>query len=651
MRRFHLLALALTALVSVPLPAQDRDPLRRMAIGMVRDLHGKPWAGAEVLLVSHRLPGATGHLGMDLHELQADGSGRFRVSLLRGRSYQAFARMPRADQPGVWRVTAAVTHHDLGAPFLLDELPEAVQVQTFRLAGAAAWAQHGPLRVRALVGGQAGALWVLRPGDEGVYTAPAGPGHPQVQVLDKRGLVLLDKALTGVGEGPATLRVPAPRVKLLAVRDVENGKGIAAAQVLVQEGAQLVELARTGPDGLAQLRWPSGRRINWSVLFAEAEGYTGAPFQTGASPRKDKNHKLWPDLRKGAKVDHHVHLRKGLHFKGQILLRAGEPAAGLELVFRACGMHFSTTNSRSVGQYKKLLRCDEQGRFELKGCLPETWWRARLDLLLDPRLRRQLGADWPADGPWLVQDLYDLSSGQKGQPNELPLLQLARLQPVRVVLRQADGREAAGAQLQLWPLWPGSSGQGHTAPPGWQRADRLGRVTLMLREEQDYGFLVHDGSGLAYARLETGKLEEGQAQRLLELQLGPFIEVRGRVLDAAGEPAADRLVRVARSAARGRRARTAPESAHELRRQWGVAVSELPPREAQSLLRGVPWATQELRTDAQGRFVCRVPAAGAEWRVSVPRAAGEVGAAERAHQELDLEEARDGRLEVELKLQ
>ena len=286
------------------------------------------------------------------------------------------------------------------------------------------------------------------------------------------------------------------------------------------------------------------------------------------------------------------------------------PAAGLTLVVRGRGMHFSTKGGRSTQPYSRVFATDEAGRFTIEGSLGESHWRSRIHALLSPRHVLQLPEAWRRDMHYRVDDFYELDNGSKGKDtvNDLPLVDLSGFCPARFEIRDHAGQPSPFTTVTMMRGKP-TSALSQGGKPGL-RTDRSGRLLVLLQPGDDIRVLADSDKSVTIRRLVVVSDPLDHSIVSVPLRLLESLILSGRVVDGDGKPVPD--VRLSYSSSFGGRVIARAEEQVGLdapvdRHGNGVAVETLQPSEYQHLLSPLVRHSSSVRTDAEGRFRIEVP--------------------------------------------
>ncbi len=498
--------------------------LRAKALGEVRTAENRPWVGATVTLVSYPVPEVPGAGEVDLIHVKTDERGRFRAPVLRNHLYSVWA------SSGL-RVSETSEGVVAGKPVLLAEA-KTMTTQRYELEGVDAWDKYAPLRVRVVLGTKNPHAIPVTLDDDHGFTLPTIPNATRtIEVLDKDGLARHRQVVSHLITATIAITMKPPKLEHLSVRDIMTEKGLAGATVSFTDRGMLVPIGKTDADGLVRLAVPVGSGPSHWKLFASTPGHAVAALQNGQASQVKSG--KWKTLR-GVKVARHAHVNAGLRFKGRIMLDKEHPAANLCLILRGQAMHFSEVNARNVATYRRVIRTDKNGNFEFGSCLPEKRWRTQIHAILSPRHIAILPENWRRHLQIRVDDFYPLSVGKTDEVNDLGVLDLSSLCPVRFSVVNDSGQPAAFATLLL------SRGETRNAeknPIGQVAADRMGRALVLMRPGDESLVFIRKGAAIAMHRVNVQAHAGDTAFAEVKIKLAGTLTISGRVLTPEGKPA------------------------------------------------------------------------------------------------------------------
>ena len=190
-------------------------------VGSVVDAAGAPVAGAQVRFLSRQIPRAL--VGeQDRRVVTTDDRGRFRVELLEGECYTAWAS---------WSGQATTLVEGVqGGEFLELRGSRGTDPFVVRVEGLQAWPDSAQFTVRALVGGE-NVEFVACPRDGEVFRAPPLPPIRlrAIEVLDGRGEVLAARSAQDL-DGEFSIDIDEPLTFPVEVVDAQ-GAPLAGAEV------------------------------------------------------------------------------------------------------------------------------------------------------------------------------------------------------------------------------------------------------------------------------------------------------------------------------------------------------------------------------------------------------------------------------------
>lgn len=498
----RLRTLALGCLVGSTLLAQD---LRQPHPGRVLDAQGSPVAGAEVTFVSAPRLGAA--LGDDDVVVGRSGNdGRFRVELIPGRYYQAWAMQRRGEQ-----VLTSPLSAMQGLQTVL-KLGENLRpaLTKWEVQGADRWREHGTLTVHVLVAGSCRVVSEAVVDDEGFAAVPTLPVATFVARVFSR-----DRLVFQAHDVAAEAGIHLPPPYLVPVHVVDSrDQPQNEAEIVRRWGTWTVAqgpvagipqyeewpMAIGGVDGKAEvLVAVDAMKLFMGSFITELQLLARHP--TGGVGRGEKVSRGVCELK--------LYAERGT--QGLVARRAPDARGGVRCE--------DVDASRSLGTTQTI---DEAGHFLLprdrirRDGEPRLVWIADVAPMVAPN---DPFASVTSRHPLLVldDDLLDEDG-----------VNLANLSVLRVQVFEASGAPAIGASVYCAP-----SVQGRFVDPSrsmWRVADASGRIALA----------VWPGTwciGCAGDRqIGHQVVEVGREVPVITMQLRELENVRVRVVDRAGEP-------------------------------------------------------------------------------------------------------------------
>lgn len=562
-----LACVALAAFVAPQDPVDGRGP----AFGEVRRADRSPWAGAVVRLVSEPFLGAD----QDVVVTTSDADGRFRARLLLGQPYTAWAWAADGEH---WRVSQRVTDAVPRLPIVLDEHHQEPRC-VLRLSGLAAW------NVEAVT------VWCAGDRDgrfaqpfafgptTSVELPPSGTGRRILFMQARNALDLLPRAVPATASTEFEWALPAPRPTEVQVL-TQDGAPVADAWLELRQRVTTVLPSRTGADGRMQVLLPEGTDFQRGLaLIAAAPGHLesrwwpratapGQPLVMFATPRPPVT--------------------------AQLEWRAREPMAAVPVWLGGVQHNIEPWPGSRKGKVNSsfathgLLRTDAQGEV----VLPFT---NEHDVSVATVLPRQGLVDLERRHGGAINPLVLLHAG----PTAATTLRLRvdDLRPVRFVFEHADRLPAPRAHVRL----------GGGASPGLGLdyvADQASSITVLVPPRDDLMLAVwHDGAG-DVVKVEVPPAAAGIA--VVRVTMPPPIRVKGKVVDASGDPVAGATVRLG-ATLQGERSAWQPVAVDEQLRPVAprvVARGYYYPPICEAMFGG------EGTTDADGRFAFTLPGRG-----------------------------------------
>jgi hypothetical protein len=591
---------ALAQLVlSVIVPQSDP---RELLAGRVLDAAGAPVAGARVTLVHRPVALAREYGKLDHRESTTDERGRFRVEVLRGRPYSAFASWGGPEAPVV---SACMENAVGGSSPTLREQAAAIVPLRVAIHGLDAWEELGPFGFRAVPYTVQPWTVPLFRAEDGSLLLPPLPGTGcTLEVLTREGEVLFGAWLThgrqarvgienrepGSSAGLQLLHVPPPLAIPLEVVAAGAGTPIAGAEIRVRSNwyahslptwASMRALTtsdawrRVGisdAEGRATVRVPVEGRLQergskahccfWISSPGRANAFAG--WTNGHAYRDSEflEHDAWP-------------VRVGLHeaepVRGRVTLDGRTPLTFAPVLLFGDVRVRDREGHTYWNAPLAVARTDEQGRFRF-----EDFGLGRSPLRIaiptdEDGVRRQLappGAALPTFLTPFLQAGVLSADGQEPIPRDLGEAVLGAKEPLRIEVTDQRGSPVRGATVHLVPARFADSGT--AAQSAMTGGD--GRCTQFAIDGEATLMAIHPEIG--FALLSVGERRE------LSMPLEPFAVLEGQVLDAERQPVAGALVYDAGTI------RSRGGGTHSLRSLLG-----------ESLMR--------TRTDAEGRFRLR----------------------------------------------
>lgn len=516
-----LAALLVTAALSAQAPAEaPSQPARRAHLGRVLGPDGAPVAGASVTFLS----GSDG-LGSDADVVRvaARDNGRFRASLLRGRSYRAYAVAPAGSLLDGAPVVSALT--ELGVPvteirFAADEVRAPNRV--FMLRELAPWRELGEIRVQLWLDGCRQSLEDEVVGPDGQVRVPPLPRE------ELEAFVFVDGRLVHAERGSNGIRMLTPFVVRGRVVDAD-GAPVAGARVhrvcnyAAQRGAlpsrvdvRRFEVAQTDADGraewlLAAYKDPFEGGSGWppKTFVASAAGFRGCV--AGFNGAVSSNHEIITDQVQ----------ERTLPF---VLERAEPLQVSFDRDVKASGITWTANYQMQRGEGSYNTHFDVGvGDVASNGSATVPPWprgaeEPRVFLLgVTPRL----APDHPfarAVAPWPLEVPHGAEAGAR--------VVAPAIVPVCVRVVSAAGGPAAGAEVGLFSLERGLS-EPFAVPAATDSAGRLvlpaspGRYVLVALGRREWA---------------RRAFEVTPAMEPIELRLEPIAQMRLRAVDVEGRP-------------------------------------------------------------------------------------------------------------------
>lgn len=553
-------------------PVASPDPDRpEHAFGVARRADGAPWAGATVRLASEPFAGCADR---DVLEVATDARGAFRVPLLPGRPYTAWAASLDSDR---WLVSDRVDDVVPRVAVVLDERRTEPRVR-LRVRGLEAWGLRAPLSLWC-AGDRSGALPLpLRAGVDAVDLPPMGTGERWLLPAAGNGLDLFRHRVPDDARGDVELALPAPLDVTVTVRQ-PDGTPIAGARVTIRTVQATALPQRSDGDGRMTLRVPESvgeeRRL---PLWATAPGHLTS--------------RLWPsELESGEPWP--FFLMPGEVPAATVQWREGEPVADAPLQFAG------VEASMEPGRYGRPAAANSQ--FAADGLL-RTDGAGRVELPYHGDHPFSIGVLLPRAGLRSFESRYGtsicpLALVHASIPASASLeARIDALRPIRLVVRHRD-RPAPRAHVRL----------GGGANPGLGLAyvaDQTSSITVLVPPIEDLmvaAWHEHAGDVVRVAVPAARAGDDRVAEVLVELP--EPLRVRGTVVDASGRPIAGAVIRTG-TTLRGRFGTWRPVDAGADARGGAPRITA---RGFYHPAMAKPMFDRTARTDERGGFAMELP--------------------------------------------
>jgi hypothetical protein len=522
------IASALAACLSL-LQAQESSATGRgLAVGEVRLADGRPWVGAEVVLLARPLGRAT-EVDADRVVATVDERGRFRAPILRGRPYSAWAWGPATatgrpasavceqvfvQQPIVLRHERDLPARDLVLDHL-DRWPEAkfqlrvideldnLDVHTLEV-------QDGRVRLPWLVGPQA---------------------TVELFVVDGTNLHPLQRTMVASSQLGPRLVVP-ERVRVTCFARSTDETPLVGARIHRHLGQTMHFVGITDAAGTLTLDTGNDEGIGIQTLVEGSDGRMGVflsiadvrrmgqvELPAGVEPRD-----LW------CRVD------PGRMLHARFVTADGTPLAGADIVQSGMATNSPTPASRSYHGWHRTRRTDATGTIALPGRTDHVG----ANLLLRERDLPALPAPWrPGLCPVVFAPL-SVATGT-GTPEDPMVVDLKRMCPIELTFTGPGATPVASVDVILCTLgttlasyWPA----GHDRA----RSDERGRVRILVPAGQPIGIAATHGMSLLIRAFVTTPGDPTAGPATATFALPAPTGIRGRLLGKDGQPMADRMV-------------------------------------------------------------------------------------------------------------
>jgi len=273
-------------------------------------------------------------------------------------------------------------------------------------------------------------------------------------------------------------------------------------------------VGKTDAEGRASLVLPSCNaltgRAGTQVLRCEREGYATALAVVPARGKRVAD----------------VVMIAGTSVRGRLVDAAGEPMADTPVYLEHPVMLSGSGNSR-FGAPLQLVRTDAQGRFVQHGCHPGAG--CRVMLVMSPQQARRVGVT-VEPGRALAPLLWIAARTSVERDVDFGTIAMHEVAMCRLEVVDHAGVPATEARVRL------IHDSGFDLVVDYV-TDRVGRLQFAYPDQSSRVGVFVKGGGIAIAELP----ERG---RPLRIELSETREIRGRVLDVEGKPAANAFVQV-----------------------------------------------------------------------------------------------------------
>jgi len=522
--------------------AQTRRPM----LGTVVDEAGEPVANATVH-AAYVPSGAPEGRASDLRQATTDARGRFRIDVSPATKYRLWAIGPvQADG-----YRASEVHYASQGQLVELRVSEARPLSVVEIEGVGAWADAGPLRLRAAPARVPMFDALTDIAEDGTARLPPLPdGYSQLDVLDRNGEPLTSlRVMAPIDTEKALQLAPPQNVPMRAVD--ANGKPVQGVRIRQRISAGWSSDGGLGPASPQRHIWRvlgttdadgmltavvSAKEdpltaTGWRNMFFVGDkegccdthsGFTDHPFFDGKEIGDDKATELKFTMRADEPI------------VGRILRSEDAPLAGLPVTVRiGVKVESKEGNGWRHESYLHHATTDEDGRFRVRG---GTRLRDEIAVELPDAevLRELLPEELRRMSPREPLALERMTSYPK-DGFELCLTEFATLQ---MQLLDQTGGPASDAEILLLNEVNGDFECGSWTPTA--RTDNAGRVAMLLQPGRWFVFARNE-TGYAY---ETIHIRRASSSKQLDLQLAPMPAMHGRVVDADGKPLANARVRI-----------------------------------------------------------------------------------------------------------
>lgn len=549
MRRLHWIV---TTCLAATLTGQGEGLVRERALGMVRTTDGDPWVGARVQLVSR-------DSGNDRVVVESDAQGRFRASILTGRTYWCWATAPREGRR--FRCTPIVEMVARSPVSLTERKGEFHH----RLVVPKATTKDLPLRLFCRT--EAGLSFALKAEADG-FRIPEMPfcGSELMVSTPRHGSIECGHGDTKhwAQAGAMPLKLGVRRLQI-HVRSVE-AKPVGGAAILWRSSSATQQIATTDKAGQAILELIHHQgNLRWDDIVIWKPG-----FGLGSTEAPDKQGRCT------------VTLRPAPSRQARVLATVNTVAGRLRMVMPTQRWrHYHDASKFNDENFDLAIDSDAHGKF----WLPPTRRGALIRCELRPEHIAMLPAGWQRG----LAPLAILGSVLAELPE--PTFCLAKTPPVDFAIRTPDGAPATHAKLFFF-----SAGTDH---PLELHTDRLGRARMLLPDHQSLAIGVQHPSGFRFLRLVLLPKLSSRVPIRCRIDLRAPLLLRGSVVDTAGRGIANAFAFLSVRAVRNP-PRPEPDP--------GIVAgaNQLPLSDPSVLAELVQGRTQEVRCDKHGMFMLRV---------------------------------------------
>jgi hypothetical protein len=595
-------ACVLLCLASSIVPAQGRAPvpqLRGAAIGEVRDAAGKPWSGAEVVLLSRPVSHDLASGEADRVVARSDERGRFKAPILRGRPHTAWA-WGEATASG--RAASAV-HENVfaGQPIVLRHERE-LPVRELVLAHAERWPGTGfRVRVTDELGNRD--LHELDVRGDRVSLPWLVGAHATVDLFAVDGAIWNPLTRTSLPGSAKDLHLEVPeRTRITCFARATDGTPLAGARILRCTEDTCYFVGTTDAAGKLALDACEGADSRVRTLLEGEDGRMGV-FSSIATTGRIQN-ALVPseggpaDLLCRVDGTHRVHAR--------FLAREGVPLAEAELVLAGHARNKPTRWSGSTASWRRSLRTDRDGRVVLSGANRQA---VDAHLVLRERDLAELPALWCQGMAPVVFAPFATASGS-GSEEDPFLVDLTRLCPIELSFTGPGGTPLANVEVQLGGLTPAATWWPHRSC-GFAVADERGRVRLLVPAVTPLGLRAQHGMSVLVRAFVTTPARTGAGPATATFEMPAPTGIRGRLLGKDGLPAADRRIHASFDSDNTPAAWDYASDPEAKLVVSGNALRVVLPDRRYELLRLTNLISFPVPTDADGRFALPLPRVGA----------------------------------------
>ena len=579
---------------------QDPAPeLRGFALGEARLADGRPWAGAEVVLLARPLGRDADAGAVDRVVATADERGRFRAAILRGRPYSAWAW---GEPTAAGRAASAVHEQVFVQQPIVLRCERNLPVRELVLEHVERWPEAA-WRVRILDELGNCDVHQLDVPDGRVRLPWLVAASATVELFAVRGTTCNPLLRRAVAAAPGELRLEVPQRQRVTcfVRSAADDTPLVDTRVYRLLGRAFHLAGRTDAAGTLAFDAPVGTDADLATLVEGDDGRMGLCLPIAVAnrlqnvdvPAGAQPHDLLCRIPAGRKV----HARFAV---------AGMALAGADIVQAGMAVNRPSRSSFTSLGWSRTLRTGDDGSIALVGS--DGSRQVDAHLLLRERDLAALPAPWRQGLAPVVFAPLSTATGT-GHQDDPFLVDLAKLCPIELSFTGPGGTPLANVAVRLASLgaadvacWPHRDGSGAIA-------DERGRVRLLVPAGQRLGLAATHGMSLLVRAFVTTPGRAGAGPATATFELPAPTGIRGRLFGKDGLPAAQRRVHASFGTDNAPALWDfASEPEAKLETATGNALRVLLPDDGRELLRLTGLIGTPVETDADGRFALPLPA-------------------------------------------